>query len=271
MRLLLLGLLLSACGESTPEVPSPEPAVAPAVTPAEPVGCSLTATPASVPDVPMDPDWQPPHPGTRDRRRIDLPAGTATVWVEREDATVRLLLQRGEAEPLVVDAVTTTADHAAQSARSLFDRAAAPHASGVAVAWRPLVDGTPGHERDAELRWRVVDEHGPGPLHAEALTAPLLGATTGLGPHAYGASRLVAGSVDGNPVFVWQGDTSIRAVVADSDAPIDVPGRSSAELRLRSGEHAELTGLDYWCADTPDTHSSSCRSVEQSVLRCAGS
>lgn len=276
MRTMLGLLCLVACGGSgttpavSPEVVEPPAADVAADAPPDD-GCALTAILLPVVDTDVDPDWQPPNPGTTDRRSVEHAGGTATVWVEHDDATVRLMLQRGESEPIAVDTVTTTAEHATRSARSLFDFAIAPHGDGVAVGWRPLVSAASGHERDAELRWRVVDGDGPGALHAEALTAPVLGATTGIGPWPYASSRLVAGTLGERAVFVWQGDAAIRAVVADSESPVDLPGRSSAELRVTSGERAEVTGLDYWCADRPDTHSSSCRSSERTELRCAGS
>jgi len=211
--------------------------------------------------------WPSGRQGLHERRIAQTGSGQqVAVWSALDGDEVTLWVQWAEGDAMVIDAVQTTPPHAAQSDRSLFDVAVTAHGEdAVAVAWRPLVDGA--SPQRAEVRWTVLHERVQPTWESESLTAHALLATSGIGPYSYADSRLRSGTLDGHGLFVWVGDAGVRAVHADLARPVSLPMRSSHELILSNdGEGMVVTGHDYWC-DDGQTHSSSCRSVEEASIR----
>ena len=263
---LVLVLALVGCGPATSAQVPPLESVPVAVdvrTPA-PVAelvASLVVTTQRPPD-----SWPTLRQSVHGRRPVQTRDGVSVaVWSELLNDEVRLWAQWGQADARIIDQVQTTPTHAAQSGRSLYDVVAVAHGlDAVAVAWRPLVDVA--HPQQAELRWGTMSVSGDVGWQSESLRAQTLGATTGIGPYIYAPSRLRAAEIGERAVFVWVGDTGVRAVLADSTTPIALPMRSMSELHLDVVDgYVRVIGNDYWCANGT-THSSSCRSMEQMVL-----
>lgn len=174
--------------------------------------------------------------GRDDAAIVETAAGAAVAWVERSGATLRVKARwlNDDAEPRVIDEVHLPAA-AELSAYTGFDLIAVAHGqSGLAVAWRPLLEPADGNTIDAGSRSTPPTTPAAAEIRIVATTStgstgttqrhqtramPLMG-TTGIGPWPLAGNGMAGGRFGAEALFVWLEDGAILGARPSDNRPV---------------------------------------------------